>query len=44
MVLPGFGRLYLQDIGNYRLLSVKLGYRTDEKVALKDVPDLKTGR
>ncbi|MHC4916515.1 MAG: hypothetical protein ACYTGB_13595, partial [Planctomycetota bacterium] len=32
-------RLFLADIGNYRLLSVKLDYGATEKVALKDVPD-----
>jgi hypothetical protein len=32
-------RLFVADIGNYRVFSVKLGYHTEEKVALKDVPD-----
>ena len=32
-------RLFINDTGNYRVLSVKLDYHTTEKVALKDVPD-----
>jgi hypothetical protein len=32
-------RLFIADYGNYRILSVKLGYQAEEKVALKDVPD-----
>jgi hypothetical protein len=34
-------RLFIADAGNARIVSVKLGYETDEKVALKDVPDQK---
>jgi hypothetical protein len=32
-------RLFIADYGNYRILSVRLGYHTTETVALKDVPD-----
>ena len=32
-------RLFIQDTGNARIVSVKLGYHAEEKVALKDVPD-----
>ena len=32
-------RLFIADYGNYRILSVKLGYHAEEKSALKDVPD-----
>ncbi len=32
-------RLFISDLGNARILSVKLGYHTEETVALKDVPD-----
>ena len=32
-------RLFLADIGNYRVLSVKLGYHVDESVSLKTVKD-----
>jgi hypothetical protein len=32
-------RLFIADYGNYRILSVKLGYHAEETVALKDVPD-----
>ena len=32
-------RLYIADVGNARILSVRLGYRATERVALKDVPD-----
>jgi hypothetical protein len=32
-------RFFVADIGNYRVLSVKLEYHADERVALKDVPD-----
>jgi len=32
-------RLFIADIGNYRILSVKLGYHAAEKVALKDVTE-----
>ncbi len=32
-------RLFISDLGNARILSVKLGYHTDELVPLKDVPD-----
>jgi hypothetical protein len=32
-------RLFIHDGGNGRILSVKLGYHAEEKVALKDVKD-----
>jgi hypothetical protein len=32
-------RLFIADAGNARILSVKLGYHAEEKVALKDVKD-----
>lgn len=32
-------QMYAADIGNARILSVKLGYHTEEKVALRDVQD-----
>ncbi|MHC4916514.1 MAG: NHL repeat-containing protein [Planctomycetota bacterium] len=32
-------RLFIADAGTQRILSVKLGYAAEEKVALKDVPD-----
>ena len=32
-------RLFIADPGNARILSVKLGYHAEEKVALKSVPD-----
>ncbi len=32
-------RLFIADTGNARVVSVKLGYHTDELVRLKDVPD-----
>ncbi|MCA9269664.1 MAG: hypothetical protein KDA41_14385, partial [Planctomycetales bacterium] len=32
-------RLFIHDAGNGRIVSVKLGYHTDAKVALKDVPE-----
>ncbi len=32
-------RLFVKDLGNARLASVKLGYHADETVALKEVPD-----
>jgi hypothetical protein len=32
-------RLFIHDASNGRILSVKLGYHAEEKVALKDVPD-----
>jgi hypothetical protein len=32
-------RIFISDVGNGRILSVKLGYHAEEKVALKDVPD-----
>ena len=32
-------RLFIADQGNARILSVKLGYHAEEKIALKDVPD-----
>jgi len=35
-------RLFVADIGNYRILSVKLGYHATERIPLKDVPDAGT--
>ncbi len=32
-------RLFISDLGNARILSVKLGYHAEERVALKEVPD-----
>jgi hypothetical protein len=32
-------RLFIADLGNFRILSVKLGYHAEEKIALKDVAD-----
>ncbi len=32
-------RLFIADYGNYRILSVKLGYHATEKVRLAEVPD-----
>ena len=32
-------RLFIQDYGNARIVSVKLGYHAEEKVRLKNVPD-----
>ena len=32
-------RLFVGDLGNARIASVKLQYRAEEKVELKDVPD-----
>lgn len=32
-------RLFIADAGNSRIVSVRLGYHTEEKVALKDVED-----
>jgi len=32
-------RLFISDAGNRRIASVKIGYATEEKIALKDVPD-----
>jgi sugar lactone lactonase YvrE len=37
-------RLFIADAGTRRLLSVKLGYHAEEKVALKNVPDEATKR
>jgi hypothetical protein len=34
-------RVFISDTGNGRILSVKLGYHAEEKVAIKDVLDLK---
>ena len=34
-------RLFVGDLGNARIVSVKLGYHAEQKVALKDVPDRK---
>ena len=32
-------RLFIADPGNGRILSVKLGYHSEEKVPLKNIPD-----
>ncbi len=32
-------RIFISDVGNGRILSVKIGYHATEQVALKDVPD-----
>ena len=32
-------RLFIADQGNARILSVKLGYHAEERVALKEVQD-----
>ena len=32
-------RLFIADAGNARIVSVKLGYHTEERVWLKDVPE-----
>ena len=32
-------RLFIADAGNGRIVSVKLGYHAEERIALKDVPD-----
>ena len=32
-------RIFISDTGNGRIVSVKMGYHLEEKVALKDVPD-----
>ncbi len=32
-------RLFIADYGNYRILSVKLGYHASESIRLKNVPD-----
>ena len=32
-------RLFIADIGNARILSVKLGYHTEERLSLEDVPE-----
>jgi hypothetical protein len=32
-------RLFISDTGNGRIVSVKLGYHTDHRTALKDVKD-----
>ena len=32
-------RLYIADYGNYRILSVRLGYHQDERIPLKGIPD-----
>ena len=34
-------RLFISDIGNARIVSVKLGYQADAKVELKNIPDQK---
>ena len=31
-------RIFIADVGNGRIVSVKLGYRAEEKMALKNVP------
>jgi hypothetical protein len=37
-------RLFIADAGNSRIVSVKLGYHAEQRVALKDVPDQGTAR
>jgi hypothetical protein len=37
-------RIFISDVGNGRILSVKLGYHADEKRPLKDVPDQGAGQ
>jgi hypothetical protein len=32
-------RIFISDVGNGRILSVKLGYHAEERILLKDVPD-----
>ena len=34
-------RLYAADAANGRILSIKLGYHSEQRVGLKDVPDEK---
>ena len=34
-------RVFAADIGNYRIVSIKLGYHATEQVALKDMADEK---
>lgn len=36
-------RLFVADIGNYRIASIALSYHAEERVALKDVADTKPG-
>ena len=36
-------RIFISDLGNARIVSVKLGYHASEKIALKDVPDAHKG-
>ena len=33
--------LYIEDIGNGRIVQVRLGYHAEEKIALSGVPDRK---
>ncbi len=33
-------RLFISDAGNSRIVSVKLGYYAEERVALNSIPDL----
>jgi hypothetical protein len=37
-------RLFIADYGNYRILSVSLGYHAEDRTQLKDVPDQAAGR
>ncbi len=37
-------RLFIDDAGNSRIVSVKLGYHTEETIALRDVEDKDAGR
>ena len=32
-------RLFIADAGNARIVSVKLGYHAEERMALKDLPE-----
>ncbi|MCX7805470.1 MAG: hypothetical protein N3A38_09815, partial [Planctomycetota bacterium] len=32
-------RIFISDVGNGRILSVKIGYHAEERIALKDIPD-----
>ncbi len=34
-----FSRLFIADLGNACIRSVKLGYHAEQRVALKDAPD-----
>ncbi|MCK6472692.1 MAG: hypothetical protein L6R28_13190 [Planctomycetes bacterium] len=35
-------RLFVTDAGNARILSIKLGYETSERIPLAEVPDQET--